>query len=289
MESGVTWHANPHRESDDGFVPVYRLKAPLERPTDDVSSSPFRFRARTARVLAATRKLQAKTQRVYASMLKELPGSTSRVQDGERRGDERDTCALDMMKYGPEWREQVSLLDGTNVTIRCLMPDDAERLVEGFQRLSPESRYQRFMSPMQTLPPEHVKYLTDIDHVKHFAVAALIDDPARLDEVGVGVARFVTLDEPANEAELAITVVDDAQHSGLGSILMAILVLAGRERGLEALRAEVLPNNDGMQRLAKRFGGERISAADGVHTWRIPLTDEEIDRVFHERRLQRGR
>lgn len=289
VKAGVTWSAARSGLRPLPFQPTHESckQDAVRRATDDVFATPLKLRSRSQRVKAATRALQQRTQRVYAHLLKELPGSALRVQDEQERGGSACADALEMMKYGPEWREQVSLLDGTTVTLRCLMPDDAERLVDGFQKLSPESRYQRFMSPMQTLPQEYVTYLTDIDHVKHFAVAALIDDPARLDEVGVGVGRFVTLDDPQDEAELAITVIDDAQHSGLGSVLMAVLVLAGRERGLKALRAEVLPNNDGMQRLAARFGGERIATADGLHTWRVPLTDEAIDRVFAERRLQR--
>ena len=42
----------------------------------------------------------------------------------------------------------VALRDGSEVELRPLEPDDRERLVRLFYRLSPESVYRRFMSPI---------------------------------------------------------------------------------------------------------------------------------------------
>ena len=42
---------------------------------------------------------------------------------------------------------QVTLRDGSRVIIRPAIPADRELLAEGFERLSPESRYRRFSPP----------------------------------------------------------------------------------------------------------------------------------------------
>lgn len=267
---------------------------------EDDESRKLRNIVRTASGKAARdtrRALKRTTKLLYRSLQKELPALFDRVDDEEvcdepldisggidgldldaldadgippavaRRGARRDS-----LTYLPGWSTEVPLKDGTHVLLRPLMPEDRERVVEGFKRLSSESRYQRFMTSMETLPEAYLRYLTEIDHVHHFAVAAAVEDPARFDLRGLGVARFIELPNIEDEAELAITITDEAQGLGLGVILMDILVKAAAERGFVALRAEVLPANAGMQKLAKKFGGERIEFHDGMVTWRIPIT-----------------
>lgn len=239
----------------------------------------------------ARRALKRTTTLLYRSLQRELPQffeSTDETRDDAH--DDDLTEALDAatnaslraraaseasLHYMHGWREDVTLHDGTVVTLRTLQPGDRDRLQEGFARLSPESRYQRFMTAMDTLPDAYVTYLTDIDHVHHFAVVAEIDDPARLGTRGLGIARFIELPDVENEAELAITILDEAQNIGLGLLLMDILVRAASERGFHALRAEVLPTNSGMQKLAARMGGKRVALEDGLATWRIPIIPQE--------------
>lgn len=228
------------------------------------------------------RALKRTTAMLYRSLQRELPQffDTSTPDDALDAPlaieSNASFCAraasLDALHYVPGWREDVTLHDGTIVTLRTLQEGDRERMQEAFVRLSPESRYQRFMTAMDTLPDAYLTYLTDIDHVHHFAVVAEIEDPARLDARGLGIARFIELPDVENEAELAITILDEAQGMGIGVVLMDILLKAAAERGFHALRAEVLPSNTGMQKLSARAGGTRISVEDGLATWRIPVT-----------------
>lgn len=186
------------------------------------------------------------------------------------------TFAQDLT-YVPGWSTQAMLSDGTGIMVRPLLPEDRERLEEGFERLSAQSRYQRFMTPLDTLPEHYADYLTDIDYQTHFAVVAGVEDPVRFSIEGLGIARFIALTDVENEAELAITIADDAQGRGLGVLLMDLLLRAAKERGFVALRAEILPTNIGMQKLVKRFGGTRISVQDGLTTWRVPVPDTFTD------------
>ena len=72
------------------------------------------------------------------------------------------------------------LPDGAVLSLRPIRPDDGQMLAEGFRRLSPESRFLRFFSPLDHLSAAQLRYFTDIDYVDHFAwVATIASAPAR--------------------------------------------------------------------------------------------------------------
>ena len=70
--------------------------------------------------------------------------------------------------------------------VRPIGPDDKGRLLDAFERSSPESRYRRFFSPTPILSAAQLGYLTEIDHHGHEALRAV--DPRT--EQGLGVARL---------------------------------------------------------------------------------------------------
>ena len=229
----------------------------------------------------AARSVGRRTRRLYGSLLKDgqlLKQSLRRRREPSEalalRSEQAAIAAgidLSALEMNLDWQTQATLLDGTTVTLRALHPEDRDVLLEGFSKLSHESRYQRFMASMDQLPEDYLTYLLNIDFINHVAFGATIQDPARMGERGIGIARFVRLPEQPDEAELAVTILDEAQGTGLGSLLMMCLGMAARERNITALRAEVLPTNTGMRRLAERFGGECVCQDDGMHTWRIAL------------------
>lgn len=134
--------------------------------------------------------------------------------------------------------ESATLRDGSTVLIREVRPSDKAAIVAGFERLSPESRYRRFFSPLKRLTDADLKYLTEVDHHDHEAVIAF--------EPGgepVGVARYVRGERP-DEAEVAVAIVDDWQGRGAATILLERLIKRARESGIERFVAVVLEEND---------------------------------------------
>ena len=146
------------------------------------------------------------------------------------------------------------LRDGTEVVLRAVRPDDKALLRDGFERLSPESRYLRFHGVKTELSDAELRYLTEVDGVRHWALGALVDGR------GAGIARLVQLDGEPGVAEAAITVSDDMQGRGLGTLLFQQLMAAAAERGVRKIRCLVLGSNHAMQDLLKHVGGDDAHA-----------------------------
>ena len=154
------------------------------------------------------------------------------------------------------------LADGTRVLLRPLVPEDGPKMVEAFERLSPESRYRRFMSPLDELSPEMVRKLTDVDYVDHFAWAALaVDEPG---QPGIGVARYVRAEDDPQVAEAAVTVIDEYQGRGLGSLLLQALGASALEHGITRFRGYVLEDNRAMRDILKELGGTAHHDGAGI-------------------------
>jgi GNAT superfamily N-acetyltransferase len=163
-----------------------------------------------------------------------------------------------------------ALRDGRKVTVRCIRPDDAEELRRAFARLSPASRYLRFMTARTDLDDRAIDYLTRVDGKNHFAIVALAESNDLKSETGVGVGRFVRIDGEPTVAEAAVTVADEYQGQGLGTVLLAILSKAAYERGVRVFRGLVLAENRPMRRLLEQTGTSVVRVDD--ETLRFDVT-----------------
>lgn len=148
----------------------------------------------------------------------------------------------------------VELPGGERIVVRPIEPGDKATLAEGMRRLSPESRYRRFLSPRDTLSESELAYLTEVDHTRHEALLALDPDTGE----GVGVARFVRIDDRPGAAEVATTVVDDWQGKGVGSALLTRLTDRAREEGVRTFVGIVLEDNAAMQTLLADLGPTEV-------------------------------
>lgn len=162
------------------------------------------------------------------------------------------------MAVATRWPETVPLRDGSEIAIRPIEPEDAEQLVRGFERLSPESRYRRFLTPMRRLSPRVVRYLTEIDHHDHEALVAVsaAGEP-------VGVARFIKLVDTPDTAEVAVAVVDDWQGRGAATELLRRLAARALEEGIERFTATCLATNTDVLELLQDVAPTRVTNTDG--------------------------
>ncbi|CAN5862128.1 hypothetical protein BH23ACT10_BH23ACT10_28310 [soil metagenome] len=169
---------------------------------------------------------------------------------------------------------QLQLRDGTHVLVRAVNPDDKGELEEGFGRLSPRSRYLRFHQVVERLSDEQLRYLTDVDQVDHVAWVAIdLDDP---EQHGIGVARFIRLDDEPTVAEAAVTVLDAYQGRGLGTDLLHVLAAAAVRRGVTTFRAYVLGENRAMLKVLDALGPTRTQRQLNVYQIDVdlPITED---------------
>jgi RimJ/RimL family protein N-acetyltransferase len=179
------------------------------------------------------------------------------------------------MVRGPGRALHIVLRDGTRALIRPIRSDDKDRLVSGFERLSPRSRYMRFHMHIDELSPEQLRYLTEVDGRDHVAWVALNEgDP---DQPGMGVARYVRVSDEPDIAEAAITVVDDYQGRGLGTVLLGVLAATARENGVTTFRNYVLAENEAMIGLLDELGAVLVPEGDGVHRLDLPIPEDPDD------------
>ena len=143
--------------------------------------------------------------------------------------------------------------NGSEVDVRPIEPGDKEALRATFEQLSFESRYERFLTPLDHLSDAMLRYFTEVDHHDHEALVAFDPETGRM----VGVARYVREDDP-EAAEAAITVADDWHGRGLGTELLHELAERARHEGVKRFKGFVLARNEDMIDLLFRLGPAKI-------------------------------
>jgi acetyltransferase len=119
-----------------------------------------------------------------------------------------------------------------------------------FRSLSPQSRYSRFMTRVNELPPALAERFTRIDYTSHLALVATILEDGR--EVMIGEARFVANDHDPTTCELAIAVADAWQRCGIALALLVRLERQAAELGFRRMVADTLVSNRAMLGLARQ-------------------------------------
>lgn len=180
-------------------------------------------------------------------------------------------------------RLELVLRDGTPVVARPLTPADRAMVAEGYRRLSPEARYQRFwvrggqvigdamLDRLLTgVPPEHAVWT--------------VFDPARKDFPGMGAASFWRSEEDPAEAEFSVTVLDADQGRGVATLLLAVLWLVAYRHGIGHFTGYTMPENVKALRWMRDTGAEgEWDGYNAVFRWdlgnldKLPETPAGID------------
>lgn len=174
--------------------------------------------------------------------------------------------------------------DGRQLHLRLIQASDAERLVELFYSLSPESRWRRFH-----IATEQLDQATVVARAQNFAavdnwqreaavVALYCDQPHDYDQPHdmadeataqiVGVARLAraTINEAGVGAEIAVVVRDDFQQQGVGHALLQQLVGLARQMEITHLHADVQADNAPALRVLKKLGLPITTQTRYAHT-----------------------
>jgi len=171
---------------------------------------------------------------------------------------------LAILPYPSAHEREWPMKGGGLYTIRPIRPDDADMLQAFVRSLSQESRYFRFASTLQELPPRMLARYTLIDYDREMALVAVLRDrrPDPEAESGfaeseriIGVSRYITNPDQTT-CEFSLVVGDDFKGQGLGSRLMLSIADFARDKGLQQIEGLVLANNPNMLRLMRSLGYE---------------------------------
>ena len=122
------------------------------------------------------------------------------------------------------------------LSVREITLDDVDRLRRMFSRLSPDTVYRRFFSPVNAPRRSALVWLAAVDHDSRDALVALDGDEI------VAVARYDSR-PGGSTAEIAVTVEDAWQHRGIGGRLTKRLAGRAADHGIESFVATMLPDN----------------------------------------------
>src|SRR5215475_11417590 len=167
------------------------------------------------------------------------------------------------------------LRDGGSIHIRAIRPDDKQRLLALFERLSSRSVYFRFFQTKQRLTDEELRYFTELDFTRDVALVATLREAQEEHIIGVG--RYFRISEdgqPTAHAEVAFTVADAHQGRGVGTLLLEHLAIMARRQGIDTFEAYVLGENNRMLEVFEASGFTVQRALDtGVFHVSFPTAD----------------
>ncbi|UCE30293.1 MAG: GNAT family N-acetyltransferase, partial [Burkholderiales bacterium] len=165
---------------------------------------------------------------------------------------------------------EVTLRNGMRLQLRPIRPEDAEMERRFVQNLSDRSRYFRFMHFMSELSPQLLARFTQIDYDREMALVAVAHDADGVPRI-VGVSRY-TPEPDGRSAEFAVTVADDFQGLGLGTIMLSRIAPIAREAGYARLVGAVLNQNRDMRQMVEALGFR-------------PVADDDPETVLYEFKL----
>ena len=164
----------------------------------------------------------------------------------------------------------LQLRDGRRATLRAVRVEDRERLQAAFKRLSAESRYTRFMSALQELPPRLLDRAVNPEVGRELQLVAVEGEEPQQAIVASG--RYSAA-PGSKDCEFALAVTDEWQGVGLARQLLESLIYAARASGFERMEGYILASNTPMLGLARRLGFARVESPEGptVHLVRLDL------------------
>ena len=158
--------------------------------------------------------------------------------------------------------------DSTYICFKALEESDRERYIAGFNKLSETSVYHRFFGFKKELTKSQIDELLNVDNQDHIAWSAfdIIDE----EPIGIGVGRFKRSKSNPKEAELGLTVIDEYQGKGVGTVLLAVMYYLGAAVGLETFSGVILVDN---VRLIRRFYelGAQFKRTYNIYEMTLPV------------------
>ena len=157
--------------------------------------------------------------------------------------------------------------------VRRMQPGDESLVARMYERLSDDSVYLRFFSPVTSAMATALE-MNHLGEIGHAALVALLGSEI------VAAARYDVVD--TGVAEVAFVVADEHQGRGVGTLLLEHLAVIARSRGIHTFTAQTLACNPGMLRVFAAAGWERdvhIDAGTVETRFLIAPTDASLQAI----------
>jgi acetyltransferase len=140
---------------------------------------------------------------------------------------------------------------GAAVTLRPLLPEDADIETAFVEGLSAETRSSRLLGGAIKVTREYIERLTRVDYARDMALAATV--MLEEQETLIGVARYA-LEPDGRSCEFALVIADAWQGRGIGRRLLQKLIAVAASRGVQRLYGDTQATNAAMIGLARMLG-----------------------------------
>ena len=155
--------------------------------------------------------------------------------------------------YTSQSESWLMLKNGREIFLRPILQTDEYLLVDLFNKMSPQSRYLRFLSHLQALPEDLLYHFTHINYDSAFALVGVINEEGK--DAIIAVGRY-SLDPHEDIADLAVAVRDDWQNFGLGKIVLARIIDIGKKHGICRFGSMMEPQNSIVKKILRQLGYE---------------------------------
>ncbi len=155
--------------------------------------------------------------------------------------------------YPSRYESRLTLKNGKEVLIRPILQTDSDLIIDIFNRISPRSTYQRFLTKLEVLSEDMLHHFTHIDYETDFALVAVVEEGDS--DAVIAVARYM-YDPAEDNTDLGLTVRDDWQNLGLGKTLLEMLVSVAGKHGISRFRSMMDAGNTIMEKILKDLGYE---------------------------------
>lgn len=161
---------------------------------------------------------------------------------------------------------------GMEVRVRSEALDDVPYMVDLFEHLGPESRFQRFHDRLESPDPALVRQeatrLAQLDPAESQAWLAFADLPGHPNTAIAG-GRFTR--KGFDEVEAAVVVRDDMQRQGIGSRLLYFLLDQARAAGFQKATSRFTSTNEAVWQILQ-YSPYHV-------TWQS--AGKEVEAIFH--------
>lgn len=175
------------------------------------------------------------------------------------------------MHFPEKWEKEILLKNGKKVVLRPELPTDTEMLWEMFSTLSKAS-LDNLVEPFTR---ERIEgWTNNIDYGKNLPVLAIVEDEKKARIIGSASLSFYSTEANRHKAELGITIHDNYQNLGLGTVMINHLLDIARKKGLKKVFLLVNATNSRAIHVYEKCGFEIEAKLAEEHSREGKLEDD---------------